>query len=179
MHPDYPRFSVAQVANAVDRPVETLRTWLKKGAIALWDGNETDSIPDVIAPGTGRGRLLSLRLTLNIALTSELNRIGIPVNIASDLAICFSHIGEVVSGWGNNIPSPARGAGQLYANGLTMFVVRFPTDNGDPEAEVVEFNKMDKWDLLHVGAKEYRSAVIVNVNDIVRRVSGALGVSTI
>ncbi len=105
---DYPRFTTEQAATVAGVPINTVSTWLKRGVISTYPGG-SDVPPDVISPGTGRGRLFTRRSVLHITMVARLTRAGLPVDLASMCAMKFLDVGQY---------------GECFAEGGTALVVQ-------------------------------------------------------
>ncbi|SNB65455.1 MerR HTH family regulatory protein [Rhodoblastus acidophilus] len=171
-NPDSPEFSTAEVAGAAGLPVETLRTWIKRGDIAL-----VHDTPDRFTPGTGGRRLFTFRRSLNICLAAELVRNSISVKEASKIALEFTDMGGNAGGYREgelvdelkNVRLP----GDLFPDDTTILVVRFPSDGGEPDAKV-ERLKDAKDALFHIAGKNCRSVLLIDIDDIYARATAKL-----
>ncbi|MCW2273317.1 hypothetical protein GJ654_04295 [Rhodoblastus acidophilus] len=169
---DIPKFSTADVANAAGIPVETLRTWVKRGDLALIHGT-----PDRFSPGVGRTRQFTLRRALNVVLTAELVRNNLSVKEASQAALNFTDIGEGVYDPSEDALTdesvPARDPGELFRDGETVLVVRFPKGGGRIEASVERLEDAVTT-LFSRENKEFYSAFLVDLDAVHDRANSIL-----
>lgn len=121
----------------------------------------------------GREHRLSFRRVLQVVLTSELTRLGLPARRAGQAAWEFTHSGDGPSGWGDEAEDHGRDPGQLYADGQTVLIAYAD------ETVVREVHQNTPLiDLFSAhGGDDKASAVIVNVNAIDARVRQTLGLS--
>ncbi|SDE12188.1 hypothetical protein SAMN05216337_102059 [Bradyrhizobium brasilense] len=89
---------------AADTPLATLQRYLQRNHITLQPC-------DVPSRGCGENRGYSLRRVLQIALTTELTRLGIGPSRAAKAAFEFTDRGN-----------PGRGVGELFPLGRTLLV---------------------------------------------------------
>jgi len=76
---DEPTFTSAEVCLAVGLSRPTFDAWMLRGYMSLPPG-----------PGTGRARRFSLTNAVRLAVTAELNRLGVSVSVAARAAILVS-----------------------------------------------------------------------------------------
>src|SRR5437763_1829609 len=183
-----PSFSAAEVAQAAEVQIETLRSWIKRGEIML----VKEESEDLRHPGTGRSRRFSLRRVLHIALMARLLRATrLTPACASRVALQWSDIGGDADGgamavWegGKIDESKIRDPGHLFSTGRTLFVVWHGlTDEDDdlPEADAVQVVGNDKSIDYVFGLRVRRtrtaeSVTIIDLNELDLQVRARLGV---
>ena len=166
MHPITTSFTAQALANATGCDVRKISDWAFRGLIV---GQEGGGIQ-------GRNRKFSWFNVMEVAIASELMSIGFSsVTDAFNAAVCFSHMGEMQSGWVGD--PPAQRAGRLpslpwhHNLGLTFLIfwgegsdIFFTNDKG-----TVDLN------LLTPQRGTTSSYIIVNVMEVFERVCGRIG----
>jgi hypothetical protein len=77
------QFTFAEVAEAADIPVASLRSWYQQGHFGLTKADQ--------AAPVGGTRLLSRNTTLAVAICAAFTRAGVSVPIAAQAAMTFAH----------------------------------------------------------------------------------------
>jgi hypothetical protein len=166
---DRPLFQTDEVAAAAGIAAETLKGWIKNDLLALIRGDD-----ESLNPGKGRARKFTLRRAIQIALTAEISRRGVQVTDASRAAAVFTDVGETGSGWTGEPDRLVRAPGELFRGDLTILRVLFP-EGGEIESDVIKLSKLKTPFYLH--SKVSASAILIDVNEVVRRVMQKLGIS--
>ncbi|WFT94380.1 hypothetical protein QA633_40025 [Bradyrhizobium barranii] len=97
-------YSAGAVAKATGTPLPTIQRYKQQGHVQL-------QACDVTSNGSGEKCGYSLRRVFQIALITELNRIGIPPSRAADAALAFSDRGD-----------RGRAVGEPYPLGQTVLL---------------------------------------------------------
>jgi hypothetical protein len=136
---------------ATDTPLATLQRYLQRNHIILQPC-------DVPSRGCGENRGYSLRRVLQIALTTELSRLGIGPSRAAKAAFEFSDRGN-----------PGRPIGELYPLGRTLLV-------GLPRGESKVINIPPDQSISDVLSND-SAAFIIDCNNVVAKVTSKLSQS--
>lgn len=141
-------YSAGVVAKATDTPLPTIQRYKQQGLVRLQSC-------DVPSSGSGDKCGYSERRAIQIALVTELNKIGVVPSRAAKAAFDFSDNGNL-----------GRAVGQLYQLGTT-YLIGLP----DEQTQIVTVPPdLSIADLLpRVGA-----AFVINCNQIVATVIGKL-----
>lgn len=199
-NPDHPQFSTASVCAASGLDDVTLRNIIRRvpGAILMKEedrekfkeaaveeaernedeeerlkekaaSEEIVTLSDErIGGGPGGRHHFTFRRVVQIALMAELLRHGVPPKKAGFAAAAFTDKGDTVAGFGNGFPIK-RLAGQLYLDGQTLLLVR-------PDAETGEvFNATQSKSFSDLSFSRGPSLLIVNVNEVIRKLKNKLG----
>lgn len=183
-----PRYTSAEVAKAVNWPVETLRSAIKRreikaiGEVILTDDESPLEPPEPVQlhPGIGRSRLFSMRRALHVAIVAELTKLKFSVGDASMLALRFSDVGEsfVYRNGESRVVTP-RPPGGLFNDDTTVFVVRFRATDGSPTGTVERLSTC-YGTLLKQGAQtheqRFSAALVIDLTALAEKTFAALGV---
>jgi hypothetical protein len=161
----FPQFPSDLACEAAEIDAATLKNWISRKPTAVMIGNE-----ERIEVGDRTSFRFTLRRVLQLAITSELVRLGYGPRDASLHAAHFTDIETTTE-----IPGrPNHRMGELFSKHYTLLIV-YSTNY----AEVVNVKADDMWRLVlrsGIGAPQrLTAATIVNLNEIDRRVRTTVG----
>jgi hypothetical protein len=136
-------FKTSEAARAIGMPQRTMLSWLDRRVVSLGDG-------DVDAGTSGIPRMMCMERVIQVAISYELNRLGLNPTRASEAAAHFTDRSQ-----------PGRAAGKLFANNRTYLVVT--------ARETFVINAP------HAAPSDFGPSVVVDVGQIVERIDRALG----
>jgi hypothetical protein len=164
-----PRYTLAEVADATDVSVATIRSWFQRKHMKL---GLTDA-----SMGTGIARKVTLPTALAIAVTGELvSKFGLHPRRAALAAATFSYVGA---------PDPETGIerdpGHLWlgpeVTNTVLVILADDPDGSSSSVLRVPLNMLfsDIFDAGLFGQYGARYAIVVELNDLVHQVRGRLG----
>ncbi|MDF2371980.1 MAG: hypothetical protein P1V21_14455 [Rhizobiaceae bacterium] len=163
------RFSPAQIANATGVPVETLRSWFKRGILSLDDENMGEG-PESIGMGRKLTGYTAMVVAIMGRLTGAMNRNkreGMSLEAARDHAYKFVHAGTE-----ERLPC------MIFADGETLLVI--PKNAPDPaRARVVQMKMPDKpqtWNDINSLFRGTRQVEILCMTELWQEVFQHLGI---
>jgi hypothetical protein len=141
-------YTAGAVAKATDTPLPTIQRYKQQGLVRLQSC-------DVPSSGSGEKCGYSLRRLIQVALITELSRIGIAPSRAAKAAFAFSDQGN-----------PGRAVGELYPLGTTLLA-------GLPGGENKVLNIPPDLSISDVLATD-TAAFIINVNRVIDQITKKL-----
>lgn len=171
--PDIPQFFSLDVCRAASIKYLLLKNWVNRSPPAILISNEDrEKLKGVkgpslerVADGPKRAYLFTFRRVMQVSITADLVRLGIPPRKAGVAAACFTDVGDTEGGWvGESRPAflVCRNPGQLYKDGITVLIVRSTDQYGEvrnAKREYLFFNEIFN--------KDNKSSIIVNLNSII------------
>lgn len=189
-NPDAPQFFSGDACKAAGIDGATLKNWIvrdppvilttdeDRAAFAAAYAQDEHAIGpegpshERMATGSGRSHLFTWRRVMQIALTAELVRLGLPPRKAGIVAAGFTDVGDGAGQWGDGPVKFDRLPGEMYPSGLTVLVTSPDTDTG----RVVNVGgKSSLAEVFFHGTRRAAAVALVNVNEINDRVANALG----
>lgn len=174
---DTPLFPVAVAAQAALVSPATLRQWIVRERVKLWDPAGNVAAGGVRAGGEGLGHLLTFRGVLHIAAAARLAAKGVDVADAYTATMHWAHVGDMSQPghWvGEAAPTVTRLPAGLFPDPDWTFLIHYSGDNARVvsvarEGETLPFKVSD---LFAQGHPVYTPPTIVFLNMLDRYVRG-------
>ncbi|ASY44665.1 hypothetical protein CJD35_09545 [Sphingobium xenophagum] len=173
---DTPLFPVAVAAQAALVAPATLRQWIVRERVKLWEPEggmlAAGGVP---AEGEGKAALLTLRAVLHISAAARLVSKGVDVADAYGAAMCWAHLGDGVSYWaGEEVPPIERLPLGLYPDPDWTFLIHHAGNDARvararPTGGTLPFQFSD---LFANGGPLYTPPTIVFLNMVDRHARG-------
>lgn len=144
-------YRASAVAKAANIPLQRLSSWLDRGVIRM-------SGDDIDTQSSGIPRQFSRRRLYQIALTSELTRLGIDASAAARAAAVFADESQ-----------DGRAAGELFAEGKTVLIL---DESGARCINIADRSAFEA--AMQTVYADTRTVLAVNISTLVARVDVAL-----